>query len=137
MLKLLATLRLCRTTWIRYRLSRQIQRGTLDPAPETTDFFRLRRDIEASLDDIGLITARHAGPCTLLPKRMALLGLDSTLLAQHEGDRMHALRSTCRQCRHWRRCGHELSAARPAELLPTYCANAPALRALTHGQHRH
>jgi hypothetical protein len=104
--------------------------ASLERDPEAIEIDRIRRDIDATLCDMPLITRPDAGPSTLLPERMRLLGLDQAYVEAAQNLTFQKLRETCGACDSWRRCARDLARGDVAVGMERYCENAEQLDAL-------
>ena len=104
--------------------------GRLERDPEAIEIDRIRRDIDATLCDMPLITRPNAGPSTLLPERLRLLGLDQAYVEVAQNVTFQNLQETCGACDSWRRCARDLARGDVAVGMERYCDNAALLDAL-------
>jgi hypothetical protein len=104
--------------------------ASLERDPEAIEIDRIRRDIDAILRDMPLITRPNAGPSTLLPERIRLLGLDLAYVETAQNVTFQKLQETCSACDSWRRCARDLALGDVAVGMERYCENAELLDAL-------
>jgi hypothetical protein len=103
--------------------------------PRLRDVERLTRDIDAAMSDMRLLTRQNAGPDSLMPARLELLGLDPGYVRVADPDTYEALRRTCATCPSWRACARDLaprngSPGNATRGLSSYCLNAGRIDAL-------
>lgn len=98
--------------------------------PEDIEFDRVRRDIDAVMSDMQLITQSSAGQSALLRERLRLLGLDQAYVETVQKSAFEDLQVTCRVCDSQRRCARDLARGDVAVGMERYCQNAKSLDAL-------
>jgi hypothetical protein len=104
--------------------------------PEAADIDRVRRDVDASLCDMRLITRPNAGPSELLPERLRLLGLDPAYVEAVQEATLVKLQESCSDCDSWRRCARDLARGDVAVGMERYCQNAALLDELVVGRQK-
>jgi hypothetical protein len=67
---------------------------------------------------------------TLLPRRMAALGLDADTIARFDPDTFGSLRSVCARCKYHERCRWDLTRDYANPAWQEYCPNCATLREL-------
>ena len=95
--------------------------------PDALDADALIHDLNNSLSDMPLITRPNAGPSTLLPRRLRLLGLDPGFVAVAQPETFSKLEAACSACPSWRRCARDLARNDVTAGMECYCLNAAAL----------
>jgi hypothetical protein len=98
-----------------------------DPQDITND--RVRRDVEAAMADMQLLT-RPQEECALLAERIRLLGLERAYIETAASSLFLDLQRKCRTCDSQRRCARDLARGDAAVGMERYCENAEALDAL-------
>lgn len=121
-------------TWLSHvRARMQSRHGSgadlpIDAGQIRGEFAQVSHDIDASLDDMRLITRPDSGPALLMHERLRQLGLDPGDIVTPDEDLLRSLRARCEHCRHWRKCARDI--ARGDAMLQqevnaeSYCPNA-------------
>jgi hypothetical protein len=97
---------------------------------------RIARDVGVSVGDLRIIAAGHAGPSKLLPRRLALLGLDPAYVKSALTATYRDMEMTCAMCTAWRRCARDLAKGDMQVGMDSYCLASPTIDALTVGRAR-
>ena len=111
-------------------VSRRKEPGTAHRDPRLRDVELLTRDIDAAMADMRLLTRQNAGPDSLMPARLELLGLDPGYVRVANPDTYEAMRRTCAACPSWRACARDLARGNATRGLGSYCLNAARIDAL-------
>ena len=98
--------------------------------PRLLDVEQLTRDVDAAMADMRLLTRPNAGPDSLMPARLELLGLDPGYLRVARPDTYETLRRACTACPSWRACARDLARGNATRGLDSYCLNAARIDAL-------
>jgi hypothetical protein len=120
-------------TQLRQRLQAVLRRKEPGPTqrdPRLLDVERLTRDVDAAMADMRLLTRPNAGPDSLMPTRLDLLGLDPGYLRVAHPDTYEALQCSCAACPSWRACARDLARGNATRGLGSYCLNAARIDAL-------
>jgi hypothetical protein len=94
------------------------------------DVEQLTRDVDAAMADMPLLIRPNAGPESLMPTRLDLLGLDPGYLRVARPDTYEALQLACVTCPSWRACARDLARGNATRGLGGYCLNAARIDAL-------
>ena len=89
------------------------------------------RDVGVSVSDLRIVAAAHCGPGELLPRRLALLGLDPAYVESGPTATYRDLERTCAMCPASRRCARDLAKGDVQAGMGTYCLCAQTIDALS------
>jgi hypothetical protein len=117
-------------TQLRQWISATRSKENAQPEPWFHDVERMTRDIDAAMADMRLLIRPNAGPDSLMPVRLELLGLDPGYLRATRPETYAALQLTCATCPSWRACARDLAHDNAARGLGSYCLNAARIDAL-------
>jgi hypothetical protein len=95
-----------------------------------TELQRIARDVGVSVSDLRIIAAAHPGPGELMPRRLALLGLDPAYVRSALTATYRDLERTCAMCPAWRRCARDLARGDVQAGMDSYCLCSPTIDAL-------
>jgi uncharacterized protein DUF6455 len=96
-----------------------------------TELQRIARDIGVSVSDLRIMATPHPGAGELLPKRLALIGLDAAYVKSALPDTYRDLERTCAMCRAWRACARDVANGDVQSGMESYCLCSPTIDALT------
>lgn len=94
------------------------------------DVERLARDSGVSNAELVALARQGPDAGSLLPRRLAALGLDAEELARREPQVLRDLQRVCSLCESTGRCRRELNRDPDNPAWETYCPNVTTLRAL-------
>ena len=115
--------------WCR-RISAAISRQNAQAGIRFLDVEQLTRDVDAAMADMPLLLRPNAGPESLMPTRLDLLGLDPGYLRAARPETYEALQLACATCPSWRACARDLARGNATRGLGSYCLNAARIDAL-------
>lgn len=115
--------------WLQSALRRK-EPGPTQRDPRLVAAERLTRDVDAAMADMPLLLRPNAGPESLMPTRLDLLGLDPGYLRAARPDTYEALQLACATCPSWRACARDLARGNATRGLGSYCLNAARIDAL-------
>jgi hypothetical protein len=97
---------------------------------------RLASDLGLSGDDLRQLCRSDLGPSELLPRRLALLGIDPEFVRRAEPTTFRDLARVCASCHASRRCARDLGRGDVQAGMEAYCLNSATIDALTVGCNR-
>jgi hypothetical protein len=117
------------TVAVRNWLKTRALRAELRSLPDR-EFGRLRAETGLTEHDIEHMVAGHPGPTTLLPKRLAGLGIDPQTLEAAQPALYRDLERVCAKCGNTRPCQRDLATGDLAVGQQNYCLNAYTIKSL-------
>lgn len=119
----------------RWRRMRRNRRSLVELAAcPPSELQCIAREVGVSVSDLRIVAAAHPGPSELLPRRLALLGLDPAYVKSALTATYRDLERTCAMCTAWRRCARDLANGDAQAGTDGYCLCSPTIDALTVGQ---
>jgi len=112
--------------WLRHRQEMREMREI-----DSGDFARIVHDLSVSPAELDILVRRGAHASDELPKLLKSLGIDEAALSRTEPLLQRDMVRVCAACQQKARCDRDLEAGTSAQHYAEYCANAPAIDALS------
>ena len=91
----------------------------------------IAQNVGVSVTDLQIIAAADPGPSELLPRRLALQGLDPAYVKSALTATYRDLERTCTMCPAWRRCARDLANGDAQTGMESYCLCSQTIDALS------
>ncbi len=112
--------------WLRHRQEMREMREI-----NSGDFARIAHDLSVSPAELDILVGRGPHASDELPKLLKSIGIDEAALSRTEPLLQRDMMRVCAACQQKARCDRDLEAGTAPQYYAEYCANAPAIDALS------
>ena len=112
--------------WLRHRQEMREMREI-----DRSDFARIAHDLSVSPAELDILVRRGPHASDELPKLLTSLGIDEAALSRTQPLLQRDMVRVCAACQQKARCDSDLEAGTSTQHYAEYCANAPAIDALS------